>query len=289
MGFLAIDIGNTNITTGHFHGGELGRTLKIPSASDPKEFSRRIEEWLGGENFRSLGSVGISSVVRDLEDTVSENLAQAYRSQGLKPPRFVLIMRNSPPPLKSAYKPGMLGTDRMLGAVAGASLFGKPVITVDIGSAVTIDLVDGDGIFRGGFILAGAGFRTRALATFTSLLPEVPVPQSPPPLLGIDTVGCLSSGIYHGMRAEIQGLVSQVQGEVGAVAPVVVTGQGSRLFCEGLPEGWHIEQWLVLKGIYFACEKSRVRNQEPEGRRKGREHRVKKRLTAYGLRGTVRD
>ena len=260
MGFLAIDIGNTNITVGHFHGGELRQTLKIPSVTDPREFSPRIEEWLGAERFQSIRSVGVSSVVRDLENTVSESLAGVYRSKGLKPPRFVLITRDSPSPLKSSYKRGMLGTDRMLAAVAAASLFGKPVITVDIGSAVTIDLVDGDGVFQGGFILAGAGFRARALAAFTSLLPEVPVPQSPPPLLGTDTVGCLSSGIYHGMRAEILGLVAQVQGEVGAPTPVVLTGQGSRLFREDLPQGWHIEEWLVLKGIFVACEESGVRS-----------------------------
>ncbi len=90
------------------------------------------------------------------------------------------------------------------------------------------------------------------------------MPQSPPPLIGTSTVACMSSGIYHGMRAEIQGLVSQIHEEMNMTTPVVLTGHGSRLFQVSLPQGWQIEEWLVLKGIYFSCRGSGVRNQESE-------------------------
>ena len=256
MAFLAIDIGNTHITTGYFSRDEMVETLKMPTASHPQEFWSRVEQWLGANRFMSVRSAGVSSVVRNLETT----LADAFTSQGRvfrgKLPQVSIITKDFPFPLRSAYQPGLIGTDRMLAAVAGVNLFGKPVITVDIGSAVTIDLVDGHDIFRGGLILAGGGFRARALAAFTSLLPEIPVPQSAPPLVGTNTVDCLSSGVYHGMRAEIRGLVSEIQNQIGEVTPVVLTGQGSRLFQEDLPDGWHIEEWLVLKGIYYACQET---------------------------------
>lgn len=256
MCFLAIDIGNTNITTGHLLRGDLEETLKMPSSLDPREYWPRVEQWLGKDRFKSIKSVGISSVVRNLDTKISDAFATICQTSKRKLPLISIITKDFPFPLKSAYQPGLLGTDRMLAAVAGANLFGKPVITVDIGSAVTIDLVDGDGVFRGGLILAGGGLRLRTLATFTSLLPEIPVPQSPPPLIGASTAECLSSGLYHGMRAEIQGLVSQVQMEIGALAPVVLTGQGSQLFQQNLPQGWQIEKWLVLKGIYHTCPES---------------------------------
>lgn len=264
MAFLAIDIGNTNIKTGHFLRGNLGKTLELPSVLDPGEYWPRVEQWLGKDQLASIQSVGIASVVRNLDTRILEALAAIRAASGGELPQISIITRDFPFPLKSAYQPGLLGTDRMLAGVAGASLFGKPVITVDIGSAVTIDLVDGDGVFRGGLILAGGGFRVRALAAFTSLLPEVPVPESPPPLIGTSTVACLSSGVYHGMRAEIQGLVSQIQGETGQVTSVVLTGQGSRLFHENRPEGWHIEERLVLKGIYFSCQGSGIGDQRAE-------------------------
>lgn len=264
MDFLAIDIGNTNITTGHFLTGDLKETLKMPSSLDPREYWPRIKQWLGREEFEAIQAVGISSVVRNLDTQIADGFATIRSVTPGETSPVAIITKDFPFPLKSAYQPGLLGTDRMLAAVAGASLFGKPVVIVDIGSAVTIDLVDGDGVFRGGQILAGGGLRAKALAAFTSLLPEIEVPQSPPPLIGTSTVECLSSGIYHGMRAEIQGLVSQIQGEINAKTAAVLTGQGSRLFQGNLPQGWQIEEWLVLKGIYYSCRASEVTSQESE-------------------------
>ncbi len=264
MGFLAIDIGNTNITTGHFLLGDLKKTLEIPSSLVPSKYGSRILEWLGRDSFMGIEEVGISSVVKKLDTKISNVLDATRAASKAKRPLVSIITRDFPFPLKSAYEPGLLGTDRMLAAVAAANLCGKPVVTVDIGSAVTIDLVDSEGMFRGGLILAGGGLRAKALSTFTSLLPEIPIPQSPPPLIGTSTVACMSSGIYHGMRAEIQGLVSQIHEEMNVTTPVVLTGQGSRLFQASLPQDWQIEEWLVLKGIYFSCRGSGVRNQESE-------------------------
>ena len=264
MSFLAIDIGNANIKVGRFERGELAETLTAPADGDGAGFWRRIEQWLGDRRFGSIQGVGVSTVVKDFDALLLEALVTTCSAAGKEPPRTWRITRESQFPLTSAYRPGLLGTDRMLGAVAGAFLFGKPVVTVDIGTAVTIDLVDGRGVFRGGFILAGGHLRVRALAEHTSLLPEIPVPQSPPALIGTDTVGCLSSGIYHGMRAEIQTLVAEVHREIGTITPVVVTGQGNRLFQRGLPEGWHIDAWLVLKGIYYTCQETDDRGQGTE-------------------------
>jgi type III pantothenate kinase len=264
MSFLAIDIGNTNIKTGYFLKKSMEDTLEIPSSLDPNQYWPQVMQWLGRDRFSSIHSVGIASVVRDLDIKVSDGLVPIWQWSGRKPPSVSIITRDFPFPLRCAYKPGLLGTDRMLAAVAAEALLGRPVIAVDIGSAVTIDLVDGQGVFRGGLILAGGRFRAKALATFTSLLPEILVPQSPPPLIGTSTVECLSSGIYHGMRTEIQGLVTQMQEEVGGWAPVGLTGQGSRLFQKKLPEGWHMEEQLVLKGIYYSCQGSEVGDQESE-------------------------
>jgi type III pantothenate kinase len=273
VSFLAIDIGNTNIKTGLFVGGMVEETLEVPSSLEPGQYRSRVAEWLGKDRFSAIGLVGIASVVRDLDSGIMDALERAFHSAQTKGPSVTVIGKDFPFPLKSAYQPGLLGADRMLAAVGAAGLFGKPVITVDIGSAVTIDFVDESGVFRGGLILAGGGFRAKALARFTSLLPEIPVPQSPPHLIGTSTVDCLSAGIYHGMRAEICGLVSQIQREVDTSTPVVLTGKGSRLFCDDLPKGWHLENWLVLEGIYHSCQGVKERSQKSGARsqKRGRE------------------
>ena len=100
--------------------------------------------------------MGIASVVRNLDVQIADALDTQRRASKCDISQVWTITKDSHFPVRSAYQPGLLGMDRMLGAVGGVQLVGKPVITVDIGSAVTIDLVDGEGVFRGGLILAGA-------------------------------------------------------------------------------------------------------------------------------------
>lgn len=254
MSFLTIDVGNTHISTGLFVGKRLVRAFKVPVVSDIQRFWPHAECQIGRERFEGITGVGISSVVagKDIELVNSR-----FKLRDPHPSReewdITRITRDTEWPLASAYESG-LGTDRMLASVAAVRLHGKPVITVDIGSAVTVDLVDDDGVFRGGVILAGAGMRLRALAQFTSALPEVSIPDGPPPLIGRSTVACISSGIHHGMRQEILGLVAEIQRGIPGRAHVVLTGQGSRLFLEDRPRGWHIDEWLVLKGIRYVAQ-----------------------------------
>ncbi|MCR4404274.1 MAG: type III pantothenate kinase [Candidatus Acetothermia bacterium] len=254
MRLLAIDVGNTNISAGLFSdSGELEEAWKVPNSSEFwAEAARRL-----GRRFNGIEAVGLSSVVKGLAEQLKSGLSEFFASCGLgRPPQVRVLTKDTRWPLPSAYKPG-LGTDRMLAAIAASRLYGRPVIVVDIGSAVTVDFVDKEGVFRGGLILAGAGMRLRALAQFTSALPEIPIPdpEEPPPLIGTDTVSCMSAGVHHGLRQEIQGLVRAIQAQAaqeGAPeAAVALTGGGSRLFAKDCPEGWRLDPWLVLKGIYF--------------------------------------
>ena len=52
---------------------------------------------------------------------------------------------------------------------------GRPAVIVDVGTAITVDLVSADGAFLGGAILPGIQMSARALHEFTDLLPLVDV------------------------------------------------------------------------------------------------------------------
>src|SRR5688572_3917000 len=63
-----------------------------------------------------------------------------------------LAGRDLPCPLALSYQePQTLGSDRWLGALAAHRRYGDCVV-VDCGTALTINLVDGDGLFLGGAI-----------------------------------------------------------------------------------------------------------------------------------------
>ena len=62
-------------------------------------------------------------------------------------------------------RPDMVGVDRLLDALAANRLRtpGRPAVVVDVGSAITVDLVDADGAFLGGAILPEHGWRSKCM------------------------------------------------------------------------------------------------------------------------------
>ena len=70
--------------------------------------------------------------------------------------------------------PDKVGIDRLFGALAARAMVppGTPAITVDVGTAATVNLIDADGVFQGGAILPGPRLMARALNEFTAKLPH---------------------------------------------------------------------------------------------------------------------
>ena len=71
--------------------------------------------------------------------------------------------------------PEKVGIDRLLGAVAANRLRtpGRAAVTVDVGTATTVNLIDANGTFTGGLILPGVRLMLQSLHQNTSKLPLV--------------------------------------------------------------------------------------------------------------------
>lgn len=95
-----------------------------------------------------------------------------------------------------------LGSDRVAAAVGVADV-ADSVLVVDIGTAVTLDVVD-KGRFIGGNISPGISLRFEALHTHTSLLPLVSA-EGETPLLGHNTETAIRAGVVRGVAYEIAG------------------------------------------------------------------------------------
>ena len=68
-------------------------------------------------------------------------------------------------------RPDHVGIDRLLQASEAFRVCAGRVVVAAFGSALTVDLVTADGVFRGGTIAPGLGMGLRALHDETSLLP----------------------------------------------------------------------------------------------------------------------
>ncbi|MBN1394732.1 MAG: type III pantothenate kinase [Pirellulales bacterium] len=252
--FVAADVGNARVKLGLFEGSgpEPLRTLPLTleKGDNPHLPERpagccaqmgtipffqfdRITPWLADVAEGSM-SWPIASVNRPAATLLIEWL-RAHR-----PADRVMLLAAADLPLQVRLpRPDMVGIDRLVDAVAVNRLRhpGQPAVIVDIGSAITVDLVSAEGVFLGGSILPGIEMSARALHHFTDLLPLVDVSDlgPPPPPLGTDTESAIQSGLYWGAVGAIDRLVEQFNKAAsgGSTAASTQGGQRPQIFLTG--------------------------------------------------------
>ena len=153
-------------------------------------------------------------------------------------------------------RPDMVGVDRLIDAVAANRLRSacRPAVVVDVGSAITVDLVSVDGAFCGGAILPGIAMSARALYEFTDLLPLLDMSElaEPPPALGTHTVAAMRSGLFWGAVGAVRELIAQLT--AGAEADVFLTGGAGPAVAQLLGPTARYIPHLTLAGIAIATE-----------------------------------
>lgn len=148
--------------------------------------------------------------------------------------------------------PDTVGVDRCLGVIAALTRSeGRPVITVDAGSAITVNVATADGVFLGGGIFPGLRFMTESLHQRTAALPLV-VPTDPGGL-GDDTETAIAAGVAAAAAGGIDRLIAlgtESLRQTGQAAPfIVVTGGSGRLLVPTLAAPATYLPGLVLQGL----------------------------------------
>jgi type III pantothenate kinase len=253
---ITVDIGNNRIKLGLFPSigpgplPEPSRTLSIPGSPPCLE---AIDGWLAAA--RHEFSWWIGSVNRPWTTRVLDWLGGPGRS------RATLLAAADLPLRVGLPRPDMVGIDRLLDAVAANRLRlpGRAAVIADIGSAITVDLVSADGVYRGGAIAPGIAMSARALHEFTDLLPALDMSEleAPPPALGTSTQSAIRSGLFWGAVGTIRELVERLAEHQPGAAQVFLTG-GAGPAVAGLlgPHTQHVPH-LTLAGIALAAVRSR--------------------------------
>lgn len=262
---IAVDIGNSSAKAALVDGATVadsGRLdTSVASTADLTDGLRILV----GSAAESPSRIMAVSVV----DRWTERLERAADALGLP----LTVVAASHIPISTALlRPDQTGPDRLLAAWAAASLYGTPVIVVDLGTATTVDAVDGDGFFLGGAILPGLGLSADALAEGTARLPRVEL-DLPVEAIGADTTAALQSGIVIGHVGAVRELATRMNAQLAPrgsspaqpVTRVIVTGGhaaarwSQRAWREaagpGLPPiANELDPQLVLRGLGLLAE-----------------------------------
>jgi len=153
-------------------------------------------------------------------------------------------------------QPERVGMDRLAAAVAANRLRDpqRPAIVIDTGSAITVDLIDPQGTFRGGAILPGMQMSAAALHRATDALPLVHFdPAHPPAAVGTSTDAAIRSGLYWGTVGSLRETIARIAAELSGDAELFGAGGDIDQFGPslGLPIR-HVPE-LVLAGVALAA------------------------------------
>lgn len=256
---VAVDVGNSRIKLGFFvcpsgksaADGALEAPVPVRTldmAPDLAELTALLE-WLGGAADQFAWWIG------SVERSVSTRLVAWLRDQGCQ--NLVLLSAQDLPLAVGLPRPDMVGIDRLLGAVAANRLRHpeSPAIIVDLGTAITVDLVGEDGSFRGGAILPGIGLSARALHAFTDLLPmlEMQALAEPPASLGTNTLEALRAGIYWGAVGGVRQLIALLSAGLPREPQIFLTGGAAPAVAGLIDPHAEYAAHLVLSGIALSA------------------------------------
>lgn len=216
---LAIDIGNTNITAALVRGGPGGALVATRRAITPPRMTADELEVLLTNFLRlddatiaDVGAIALASVVPSLTAAVEMLAARHDRP-------LVVATAGTVPIAVRVDRPGDVGADRLVNALAAARLYGTPAVVVDFGTATTFDCVGPDGAYVGGAIAPGLELGLEALAARTAKLPRIEL-RAPDRAIGRDTVSAMQSGTIFGYQALAGGLLARIRRELADLAGV---------------------------------------------------------------------
>ena len=152
--------------------------------------------------------------------------------------------------------PATLASDLLVAAVGALDVYEPPLILIDMGTATTVTVLDGEGAFRGGAIIPGVQLSLSALASHTSLLPAISL-DAPPHAIGTNTVDCMKSGSILGAALLLDGMIDRMEAELGQKATVVATGGLAHCIVPICTHEILLNEDLLLYGLAVLYEKNR--------------------------------
>ena len=255
MNILAIDIGNTNIGLGLYLNGRQEEVVSIAGEAVGeitdalKDLWQKVPVMTISKEGKRDGVIVASSV----KPAWTERLQQIVRQE--LDERLRLIGRDVPLPMTAwVDDPSKLGTDRLVAAAAAYAVTEHAVVVADFGTAITIDLVDDNGVFQGGVILPGFDLASQSLKEHTAQLPKVDVTRPSEPY-GKNTHDAINCGIYYAAIGALEEIVRRYAEKIGTWPQTVLTGAGAELIREDCTFVDNHVPHLVLMGIVLAYQK----------------------------------
>ena len=252
MKILCIDIGNTNLNYAIVEKMEVRDANSFPTKR-LKDDLHYIKEFHALIEKHSVSAVSFCSVVPDLDSRLRSLL-------DLEIPIYQLTNQTLKGIDLHYPKPDEVGHDRIANALTAQEYFSLPAVIIDLGTAITLDVVSEKG-YEGGIIAPGFQLMTRYLNEQTALLPELDNEAlgSVKGSFGKSTVQAMQLGVSIGFSGMVDALLQHILNtmqDTHAKKPIVLSTGGS---IANLTQDWiektQFVDHITLIGLAVAYER----------------------------------
>ena len=249
---LACDIGNTRIKSAVFTKDKISHKKVTTLVSDLIDFYKT----------KDITAAAFSSVVPEKSKEFSDLLKQQFNISPL------MVSDNLKFNLRIDYStPENLGTDRVCSAEGAFYLFKRSkrykkynkndvIVSVDLGTATTINFVKYPGTFKGGIIAPGLEMMSQSLHDKTALLPVIPA-SAYKKLIGKNTKESVASGLINSTVGLLEKCFSELKAKRKLEnIHIYLTGGNAPKIIPYLKIKHKFVEELVLLGIKAIYEKN---------------------------------
>lgn len=243
---LAIAVGNSRTRFGLFKGKDL---------NDPRSMDNADLDALASATKEACKAAkGVILAIASVNDNVADVLeVKLSKMAGEHVYRFG---RDLEIPIANALDDdSTVGQDRLLCALGASIRAEQACVVIDAGTAITVDFVDGEGVFQGGVIAPGVRMMLLAMHQQTAALPFVDLepPNNARGPFGKHTKEAMTLGVINAARGLVRETVERFAEAYEAYPQIIATGGDAPLLFEDSDLVENIVPDLQLVGIAEAC------------------------------------
>lgn len=253
---LAIDAGNTNVVFALVEPGRDGTRPIIRTrwriATDARRTADEYAVWLHQLlQLEGFGARDVSGVI------IATVVPRALHNLRMLATKYFNVDPLIAGEGKAAWgipldvaEPNSVGADRVVNAIAAHALVPGDLIVIDFGTATTFDVVDYQGIYKGGIIAPGINLSLDALVSAAARLPRIAIeaPETPS-VIGRTTEEQMHIGVFWGYVSLMEGLVQRMRTQIGRPTQVIATGGLAVLFGDQTTLFDRIAPDLTIEGL----------------------------------------
>lgn len=244
---LVIDIGNTNIVVGIFSVNELIYSFRLATDKSKTEYEFAVLLKVMAQTKKIALSEVTGAIISSVVPILTNVLALSVEILCEIKPMILTAGLKTGIDIKTD-NPAMTGADRIADAVGALLKYEPPIVVVDIGTAVTLSVIDKGNRFLGGIITSGPRLDLIALKKSTAQLPEVSL-SVPENVIGKNTPNAMASGILNGTASMLDSLISRIENELGQKVTAIATGGLSSIVIPHCKTVIVHDELLLLRGL----------------------------------------